>query len=526
MVALWGNLRLFWKFTVGFGLLVAITIAVGWWAIEGIHEIVGDAGEVVEGHAIRGEVLQREVDHLKWAKQVTSLFTDARVTTLDVQTDPHKCGFGVWYDGASRQQAEAFCPQLKPLLAAINEPHQRLHRSAVEIGKVYRAGDEVAIQAAEEIYRSQTEPALKDVQSLLTQINQAVAGRVMSDEAMLEKADTTTLHLVWVVACAAVLGIVLAIAIARGMVRPIRRCQKSIDALASQDFSQRPVVDRKDELGQMAESLERCFQATQEALDTAGLCVQSMNNLPTPVVSIDREFNVMSMNAAGAAVVGLTSEKCVGRKCYDLFKTSHCRTPECRCAQAMGKNGVFTGETIADPSGMALPIRYTAAPIKNAAGEITGAVEFVLDITETKKAMQEAQKGVDNINNIPTPIMTVDRAMNVTFMNPAGAGVLGMTPEECTGRKCYDLFKTSHCRTSECRCAQAMEKDGTFTGETIADPSGLNIPILYTAAPIKDKSGQVVGGAGVCGADRGGTEDGTRAGSPTQGRQNRGIPET
>ena len=38
-----------------------------------------------------------------------------------------------------------------------------------------------------------------------------------------------------------------------------------------------------------------------------------------------------------------------------------------------------------------------------------------------------------------------------------------------------------------------MEKDGTFTGETIADPSGLNIPILYTAAPIKDNSGQVVG---------------------------------
>ena len=284
---------------------------------------------------------------------------------LDVQTDPHKCGFGVWYDGASRQQAEAFCPQLKPLLAAINEPHQRLHRSAVEIGKVYRAGDEAAIQAAEEIYRSQTEPALKDVQSLLTQINQAVAGRVMSDEAMLEKADTTTLHLVWVVACAAVLGIVLAIAIARGMVRPIRRCQKSIDALASQDFSQRPVVDRKDELGQMAESLEPiAFRPRKRPSDTAGLCVQSMNNLPTPVVSIDREFNVMSMNAAGAAVVGLTSEKCVGRKCYDLFKTSHCRTPECRCAQAMGKNGVFTGETIADPSGMALPIRYTAAPIK------------------------------------------------------------------------------------------------------------------------------------------------------------------
>ena len=106
MFALWGNLRLFWKFALGFGVLVAMTVGVGWWAISDLHEIVGDAGEVIEGHAIRGEVVQREVDHLKWADQVHSLLTDDDVTTLDVQTDPHKCGFGLWYDGEGRRQAE------------------------------------------------------------------------------------------------------------------------------------------------------------------------------------------------------------------------------------------------------------------------------------------------------------------------------------------------------------------------------------------------------------------------------------
>lgn len=493
MFALWGNLRLFWKFVLGFGVLVAITIGVGWWAIGGIREIVGNAAEVIEGHAIRGEVVQREVDHLKWARQVESLFSGKGVTTLDVQTDPHKCGFGVWYDGASRQRAEEFCPKLRPLLAAIDEPHQRLHRSAVEIQRTHRADNEAAIAEAEKIYRSQTEPALKQVQDLLTQINQTVAENVMSDEAMLGKADTTTSRLVWIVVGASVLGIALAVLIARGTVRPIRRCKESIEALARQDFSRRPVADRKDELGQMAEALGRCFEATQEAMDRANLCVENMNNLPTPVVGIDRNFNVTSINVAGASVVGSTPEQCVGKKCYELFKTPHCRTSECRCAQAMEKNGVFTGETVADPSGLNLPIRYTAAPLKDADGRITGAVEFVLDVSETKKALEEAQKGIDNINNIPTPIMTVDRDMTVTFMNPAGAGALGMAPEQCVGRKCYELFKTPHCKTPECRCAQAMEKDGVFTGETVADPSGLNIPILYTGAPIKDDSGTVVG---------------------------------
>ncbi len=489
----WNNLRLLWKFTLGFGVMVAITIAVGWWAVSGINDIVADAGQVIEGRAIRAEVLKREVDHLNWANQVHALLSDDEVTELDVQTDPHKCGFGKWYDGEQRTRAEAFCPDIKPFLAAIDEPHQRLHKSAIKIGEVYQADDAEAVKQAGEVYRGDTKQALSDVQGLLSQINTTVTDNVMSDEAMLAKADSTTSQVMWIVIVAVAFGVVVAWRIATSLIRPIRECHQSVEALAQQDFSKRPSASGTDELGQMSEALGKCFDATQEAMETAGLCVQNMNNLPTPVMGIDRDFNVTSMNAAGAGVVGLTPEQCVGKKCYELFKTSHCQTAECRSGRAMDKDAVFTGETVADPTGLNLPIRYTAAPIKNAEGEVTGAVEFVLDITETKAAMEEAERSVDNINNIPTPIMTVDRDMTVTFMNPAGAGALGSTPEECLGKKCYDLFKTPHCKTSECRCNQAMEKDGVFTGETVADPDGANIPILYTGAPIKDNNGRITG---------------------------------
>jgi methyl-accepting chemotaxis protein len=93
----------------------------------------------------------------------------------------------------------------------------------------------------------------------------------------------------------------------------------------------------------------------------------------------------------------------------------------------------------------------------------------------------------------PTPIVAIDRAFNVTFINATGARLLGRTPETCLGEKCYNLFQTPHCRTPECRLAQAMEYDGTFTGETVADPQGLNIPIRYTGVPLKDAKGRIVG---------------------------------
>jgi methyl-accepting chemotaxis protein len=217
------------------------------------------------------------------------------------------------------------------------------------------------------------------------------------------------------------------------------------------------------------------------------------NALPTPVVCVTKTFDVKYINKHGAQVLHSTPEQCIGRKCYDLFKTPHCRNSECRVAQAMEQNAICAGETVADPKGMNMPIMYSGAPIKDETGEIIGAVEYIADISEAKKAMNEAQKSVENINNMPTPIMTIDKDFNVTYMNPAGAKVVSLTPEQCKGKKCYDLFKTPHCKTAECRCYQAMQNNGVFSGETVADPNNLNLPIMYTGAPIKEQDGSIVG---------------------------------
>ncbi len=321
----------------------------------------------------------------------------------------------------------------------------------------------------------------------------SISNSTMAAEAIRQRTDSLASQMTLVFAVAAVLGMVLAYWFARGTVLSLRRCQAGIEALSQRDFGKCPSVDGKDEFGQIAEALVECFHASQECAEAAGICQQNVRSLPTPILSIDRQYNITAINEAGANLLGSTPDQCIGKKCYDLIKTTHCRTSECRCGQAMEKDGIFTGETIANPNGTTVPIRYTGAPLKNSEGEVTGAVEFVLDVSETTNALKKAQRGLDNLNNIPTPIMTIDQDMTVTFMNPAGAEMLGLTPETCVGRKCYDLFKTTHCRTPECRCVQAMDNDTVCSGETVASPNGTGIPVLYTGAPIKDEGGDNVG---------------------------------
>jgi methyl-accepting chemotaxis protein len=117
------------------------------------------------------------------------------------------------------------------------------------------------------------------------------------------------------------------------------------------------------------------------------LKAKCLNEVPTPIMMADTEFNVLMMNAAGANAVGKTIEECIGKKCFSLFKTGDCNTENCAVGRAFRQNGVFTSETIANlPSGK-LPIRYTGSPIKDAAGKIVAACEYVLDVSKEKAAV-------------------------------------------------------------------------------------------------------------------------------------------
>jgi len=253
----------------------------------------------------------------------------------------------------------------------------------------------------------------------------------------------------------------------------------------------------KDAKGNIKGALEYIVDVTEEAKQkqAAEEKINNLNTIPTPIMSIDTDFNVTFMNPAGAAVAGMTPDEVVGKKCFDLFKTPHCRTEKCACAQAMKTDAVITEKTIARPAeGVIVPIKYTGSPIKDAKGNIKGALEYILDVTEEAKQKQAADEKINNLNTIPTPIMSIDTDFNVTFMNPAGAAVTGMTPDEVVGKKCFDLFKTPHCQTKKCACAQAMKTDAVITEKTIARPSeGMIVPIKYTGSPIKDAKGNIKG---------------------------------
>ncbi|NVL90491.1 MAG: PAS domain-containing protein [Desulfobacterales bacterium] len=97
---------------------------------------------------------------------------------------------------------------------------------------------------------------------------------------------------------------------------------------------------------------------------------------------------------------------------------------------------------------------------------------------------------------ISDPFFMVDPDMKLTYINEAAAELMGSRVEEVLGKKtCREVFKSSVCDTG-CPVKKAMETGEATIGSkvTIKDVKGREIPIVTSAAALRDSSGKILGG--------------------------------
>ena len=218
------------KIGLGFTLVLVLLGILSLISFFGVNSIISNAEEVIHGNRIDKELTQREVDHLAWAGKLTMALLQES-TELNVETDPHKCGFGKWYYGEGRNQAEQVVPSIKSSLTAIEAPHRSLHESAVAMKNALANGNTIE---ARTVYFDQSTPALKSVQELLHQIREETKNQLLTDEGMLHAANFTQ-WLAGILALAAiVVGAAISFLIARSTSAAIRKISLSLNEGAVQ----------------------------------------------------------------------------------------------------------------------------------------------------------------------------------------------------------------------------------------------------------------------------------------------------
>ena len=233
------------------------------------------------------------------------------------------------------------------------------------------------------------------------------------------------------------LSMLFAVILSMSITRPVSRALAFARSIAEGDFGRKLDCRQKDEIGQMC----RQMAAIPEALSTmaqrlgdmvlaveagnlrerasseglqgdyarllrqgnhvADSLVHYIDAIPTPVMSMDNEMNILFLNKAGREVGGHADDKSYrNTKCYDTFKTAECQTSRCACTRAMQSGTLEDSETDAHPQGMDLEIKYIGAPIIDSEGKTVGAFEIVIDQTEVVSMQRKISRLAERASSI------------------------------------------------------------------------------------------------------------------------------
>jgi len=65
----WKQMTVGKRITIGFGVVTTLVFVVGLLSFTGVGRIVQNAGDVIQGNRLDGELAQKEADHLNWARE-------------------------------------------------------------------------------------------------------------------------------------------------------------------------------------------------------------------------------------------------------------------------------------------------------------------------------------------------------------------------------------------------------------------------------------------------------------------------
>ncbi|KKG16653.1 hypothetical protein EO98_13240 [Methanosarcina sp. 2.H.T.1A.6] len=140
----------------------------------------------------------------------------------------------------------------------------------------------------------------------------------------------------------------------------------------------------------------KIMDGVNTTLDTL---VGYIDRMPLPLQATDKSFNILYMNETGAKLLGSTKKELIGKKCYSLFNTGDCHTPNCPSARAMETVSEATSRTLAKPLGKEFELSTASIPILNQKGEVTGAFEFVQDQTALIRVTNYLNNEVEKLGN-------------------------------------------------------------------------------------------------------------------------------
>jgi PAS domain S-box-containing protein len=227
------------------------------------------------------------------------------------------------------------------------------------------------------------------------------------------------------------------------------------------------------------------------------------------VIASDIDGRITFLNGAAETLTGWPASEAVGRALDDVFKIVHEKTREsvrnpAAMVMRLGRVvGLANHTVLIHRDGSERPIADSAAPIRDGAGAIAGAVHVFRDVTEQRRAedtLAEQREWLETtLESIGDGVIATDVHARIEFMNPVAEHLTGWRLDDARGRVCGEVFRIVNERTRKPvdSPVQRVLAEGTTVGlanhTVLIAADGRERPIDDSGAPIRNRSGRIVG---------------------------------
>jgi PAS domain S-box-containing protein len=211
---------------------------------------------------------------------------------------------------------------------------------------------------------------------------------------------------------------------------------------------------------------------------------------------INKDFTIRQINRAFADMTGVNQNDVIGGKCWEIFPSSLCHTPECRAYRII--NGEQTIEVEIErkkKDGTTISCVVTTFSLADEVGNTIGVVEQFRDITQRHHMEDQIRESEERYRSLielgaesgEAIVMLQDQGSSEgiqVFINDHWPRISGYAKEELLGTSFFDLIILDDRQSSIDRHRMKMSKNtvpGTFEMNIIRKDKTI-IPIEVTGA--------------------------------------------
>ena len=222
--------------------------------------------------------------------------------------------------------------------------------------------------------------------------------------------------------------------------------------------------------------------------------------LPAAIYITDASGRIIFYNDAAAALWGCRPELGKSKYCgsWKLYWSdgTPLRHDECPMAMVLKEKRPIRGvEAIAErPDGTRVPLIPYPTPLFDAAGELIGAVNMVIDITDRKRAEEVGQRLVAIVDSSDDAILSKNLDGIITSWNRGAEQLFGYAADEIIGKSVLLLIPAERHNEEPEILGRIRRGERIEHYETVRlRKDGSLVDISLSVSPVKGANGDIVG---------------------------------